>query len=171
MNDRFKFRAWVVGHYFSENDEEKEVLLKLHDVAVYNDGLIGIDYHSLVADVNKILTNESERESLLENVGCQNLATGDDWYYFEAKFIEQCTGLKDENGRLIYEGDVVQHDTAAGPKRWPVLFKDGCFVLPYESGNAWLGKVIKNCPYDSGVVVVGNIHENPILQEAQNGDN
>lgn len=81
---------------------------------------------------------------------------------------EQCTGMKDKNGRLIYEGDIVEHDTAAGPKRWPVVFRDGCFVLPYESGNAWLGKVIQNCPYSSGVVVVGNIHENPDLLEAEN---
>lgn len=81
---------------------------------------------------------------------------------------EQCTGLKDKNGRLIYEGDIVEHDTAAGPKRWPVLFRDGCFVLPYESGNAWLGKVIQNCPYSSGVVVVGNIHENADLLEGVN---
>lgn len=79
--------------------------------------------------------------------------------------LEQCTGLKDATGRLIYEGDIIQHDTVAGPMRWPVLFKNGCFVLPYESGDAWLGKVIDNCPYESGVLVVGNIHENPALLE------
>lgn len=168
MNDRFKFRAWVIGHYFSENDEEKEILIKLNDVTVYNDGTIGIDYHSLLESVCSLLKNESERDSLLEYFEEKNLTTGDDWYYLEAKFIEQCTGLKDKNGRLIYEGDIVQHDTAAGPKCWPVLFKDGCFVLPYESGNAWLGKVIQNCPYSSGVVVVGNIHDNADLLEGGN---
>lgn len=167
MNNRF--RAWVVGHYFSENDEEKEILVKINDVTVYNDGTIGIDYHSLLESVCNLLTNENERESLLEYFEDKNCTTGDDWYYLEAKFIEQCTGLKDKNGRLIYEGDIVQHDTAAGPKCWPVLFKDGCFVLPYESGNAWLGKVIQNCPYSSGVVVVGNIHDNAGLLEAENG--
>lgn len=43
----------------------------------------------------------------------------------------------------------------------------GCFVLPYESGEAWLGKVIEHCPYESGLVVVGNIHENQMKCEIE----
>lgn len=95
--------------------------------------------------------------------GCDGYSDVGPWEIGKA---EQCTGLKDKNGRLIYEGDIIQHDTAAGPKCWPVVFKNGCFVLPYDSGDAWLGKVIEHCPYDSGVVIVGNIHENPELLEA-----
>lgn len=185
MNDRLRFRAWVVGHYFSENDEEKEVLLKLHDVAVYNDGLIGIDYHSLVADVNKILTNESERESLLENVGCQNLATGDDWYYFEAKFIEQCTGLKDKKYWLIYEGDIVKYTRTnwycpGHPKHNQDLIdineifwddeeysfrRRGKF--PGGNGSGWIGSIkFNDSRADENIIeVIGNIHENPELLE------
>ena len=54
----------------------------------------------------------------------------------------------------------------------------GEFAKAVNEGDAWLAKVIAHCPYESGVRVVGNIHENadllkeksekPILQEAQN---
>lgn len=182
MNDRFRFRAWVVGCYFSENDERKEVLVKLDNVTVYNDGVIGIDYHSLLESVCSFLTNEGERDSLIEYFEDKNFTTGDDWYYLEAKFIEQCTGLKDNNGRLIYEDDIVKvtGDVITIPvqlegKLAKVVWDINGFYLDFPSEKETCFSEFWD--YE----VIGNIHENsdllkeksekPILQEAQNGDN
>lgn len=169
MNDRLRFRAWVVGHYFSENDEEKEILLKLNDVTVYNDGLIGIDYHSLLESVCGFLTNEGERESLIECFEDKNFTTGDDWYYLEAKSIEQCTGLKDKNGRLIYEGDIVKQDDEVFIVKWSDedVASCGC-CIPRFSG---VGFICENSfgrgDLDRDIEVIGNIHENSDLLEAE----
>lgn len=173
MNDRFRFRAWVVGHYFSENDEEKEILVKINDVTVYNDGTIGIDYHSLLESVCNLLTNENERESLLEYFEDKNCTTGDDWYYLEAKFIEQCTGLKDKNGRLIYEGDILKGANGSvngslceftGVVKW--LKQKARFDLPvwaYDKDGNY------SDDWSHWFEVVGNIHDNAGLLEAENG--
>ena len=83
--------------------------------------------------------------------------------------IEQCTGLKDKNGRLIYEGDiVVKIDVnGIGYPRTRI-----CRVYWKEDWLGWVieteyGDVYALADYGSdNYEVIGNIHENPDLVEA-----
>jgi hypothetical protein len=64
--------------------------------------------------------------------------------------VEQCTGLTDKNGNLIFEGDVLEFD---GMQMW-VSFNNGSFVYNYKHGSYRLRQDMAN---DS--VIIGNIHE------------
>lgn len=71
--------------------------------------------------------------------------------------VEQCTGIKDENGKLIYEGDIVKY----GIKTFIVVW----------SYNAWVAQTNEvELFLNEGFEVVGNIHENPELLEQSNDD-
>ena len=76
----------------------------------------------------------------------------------ENYIVEQYTGLKDKNGKEIYEGDIVS-----------VRNKDR--KNEYDIGVVEFGKAAFRCPfllgkYHSGQVeVIGNVHENDDLLE------
>lgn len=82
--------------------------------------------------------------------------------------IMQCTGLRDKNGKLIYEGDILKshpYNEAAEipPQEIYWNHKNGAWGL--KQGNEWTGN---DCPYakaqnHADYEIIGNIHENPEL--------
>lgn len=74
--------------------------------------------------------------------------------YREFKLM-QFTGLKDKNGKEIYEGDIVRHATDEGI--YKVIFEDGGFYV--KNLFEYDFQTINEYPLE----VIGNIYENPEL--------
>lgn len=76
----------------------------------------------------------------------------------------QFTGLKDNNGKDVYEGDLLS-DGEKDPMILPVIYSDEyamfCVDISYNKDGGAIEEIL-TC-YEDGFTVIGNIYENPEL--------
>lgn len=140
MQDRFKFRFF---------DKDKKIMIKPPDEM-----------------------SESEWRR------CCNIYGYDEWYfsieltltkvldYFDKTSFEimQCTGLKDQNSKLIYEGDIVKD----------LIIPEIFYIVKWFNSGFYLESTISGSFLkfnDTQQEVIGNIYKNPELLEEASNDN
>lgn len=146
MNDRLKYRVWNDKYGYIQDNEYP----------------IGGDYSLSMTQYGYVevigLGDYQEGSDTTHSWGrVKNLRE-----YIGECIIEQCTGIKDKNGKLIYEGDIVK------------LSSDREVVCPVVWDNEETGFCVKYKKelyrfntYEKYhlIEVIGNIHENADLLE------
>jgi len=138
-----KFRAWI--------EPTKEMVYQESGIMADHIQLYTY-FDSLVRIMNLSVINASNKR-----VNC---------------LLQLYTGLKDKNGKEIYEGDIIQsvYEFEGKKQLGVVNFINGCFTLNFLGDIELDGELL--CSACSMEEIIGNLYENPeLLEEKKDADN
>ena len=137
MNDRYLYRAkrtdngeWIVG------------------------SLIQTSY---LGSIRSWISSEQEDKARLREISANQAV----WRAFEVRTdtICQCTGLKDKNGKLIWENDILNSGNLV--VKWREELASYCLTKKGWMYQHFFGEAVDACDCE----VIGNIFDNPELLE------
>lgn len=158
MKDRYLYRAkkkgneeWITGNLIQSSDAEDgwEAII----IPIKNSNMF---CKHIENDYSTMFTKPIGR-------GCGNLGF-ENWYRVVPSTICQCTGLKDKNGKLIWENDIIAYRDCTEEKyviAWEL--DKACFEYQQYSCSIMNFDELSSCE----VEVIGNIFDNPELLESE----
>ena len=119
------------------------------------------------SDINK-RERESGKATLIFTPDCDTFITVPEChnsFMVVSDTLGQYTGLKDKNGKRIFEGDVAKVLQGKDKDIAYVGFENGAFMLYPKTGNIYERTLWEYWYNDWDVEVIGNITDNPELLE------
>lgn len=100
-------------------------------------------------------------------------------YFVDPDTVGECTGLRDKNGKLIFEGDIIsiRFESDYEPPSAPDVWYENAKIVFSDKYHAWHavfgdGYECSLWEYDNcdDVFAIGNIHDNPEPLKGGEGD-
>lgn len=126
-----------------------------------NNGEWVIGYYGVIGKRNVII------EEYAENYYCPDTCEsrhGNQIHEVNSKTICQCTGLKDKNGKLIYENDIIRCKVGTAK----VIWDKSEWRIEWLKNDLWRKDLYYWAVEDiQRIVVIGNIFDNKELLESE----
>ena len=154
--DRYRYRIGLTVYtgvdYETGDDIHEQIII---DTFSIDTGGCGFVIHESILEEALCHLDKEARKTALDFIRC-NFCETDDYYFIDSvDFLEQCTGLTDRNGKLIYEGDIIREISKKEPE-WEEYITEVKWV---QDGFHLADKDYFD--YE----VIGNIRDNPDLLE------